>query len=67
MHVSCSMSDGERYVIIMLVVSLVLCGEPVTQVRIPTHPCIRGSHDNTHKSPLVFHYLGLGRVNPLTF
>ena len=34
MHGSCkSMSDGERYIIIVLVVSLVLHGEAVTHVR----------------------------------
>ena len=50
MHVSCkSVSDGERYAIV-LVVSLVLCGEAVAQVRIPTRPCIHGSHDDTQIS-----------------
>ena len=38
MHWSCkSMSDGQRYVIIILVVSLVLRGEAVAHVRISTH------------------------------
>ena len=50
MHGSCkSVSDGKRYVIIVLVVSLVLCGEAVTHVRILY----------VDKSPLVFQNLPL--------
>ena len=26
---------------------------------------LSGSHDDTHKSPLVFRYLGFGRVDPV--
>ena len=55
-----SMSDGERYVIIVLVVSLVLCGEAVTHVRI-----LYMVATTTHKSPIVFHYLGFGRADPV--
>ena len=59
MHGSCkSVSDGERYIIIMLVVLRMFRGEAVAHVRKnPTCPCIRGSHDDAHKSLLVFHYL----------
>ena len=61
MHRSCkSMSDGNHYVIIVLVVSLVLCGEAVTHVRILYMVAM-----TTHKSPFVFHYLGFGRVDPV--
>ena len=61
-----SVSDGERYVIIVLVVSLVFHGEAVANVRIPRVLVrIRDSHDDTHKCPLVFHYLGFGRVDPV--
>ena len=49
------MSDGERYVMIALVVSLVLRGEAVAHVNI-----LYVVHDDTHKSPLVFHYRGFG-------
>ena len=52
MHVLCkSMSDGERYVIIVQVVSIVLVYVVAMYV--------------THKSPLVFHYLGFGCVDPV--
>ena len=65
MHVSCkSMSDGECYIIIVLVVSLVLCSEAVAQVRIP-HVVKYVVATTTHKSPLVFLYLGFGHGNPL--
>ena len=52
MHVSCkSVSDGECYIIIVLVVSLVLRGEPVAHVKIP-HVLVRvvamTAHTNLH-------------------
>ena len=56
-----SVSDDERYVIIVLVSSLVLPGEAVAHVK----DALRTSHDDSHKSPLVFHYLGFGRVDPV--
>ena len=65
MHGSCkSMSDGERFVIIVLVVSLVLRKEAVAQVRIP-RVLVYVVAMTTHKSPLVFCYLGFGRVEPV--
>ena len=45
------MSDGERYVIIVLVVLLVLRGEAVTQVRIPhiiVYVVAMTTHTNLH-------------------
>ena len=61
MHGPCkSVSDGEHYVIIALVVSLVLRGETVAHVRILYVVAM-----TTHKSPLVFHYLGFGCLDPV--
>ena len=62
MHRACkSVSDGEHYVIIVLVVSLVLHSEAVANVRIPRVLVVVVA-TMTHKSPLVFHYLGFGLV-----
>ena len=58
------MSKCERYVIIMLVVSLVLRGGAVAQERI-SQVLVYMVATTTHKSPLVFHYLGFGCVDPL--
>ena len=50
MHESCkSVSDGELYVIIVLVVSLVLRGEAVTQVSI-LYVAATTTHTNLHSS-----------------
>ena len=50
MHGSCkSMSDGERYVITVLVVSLVLHGETVAHVRIQ-YVVATMTHTNLHSS-----------------
>ena len=63
MHGSCkSVSDGQRYVIVVPVVSLVLGGEAVTHVRI-----LYVGATTTHKSPLIIHHLGFGRVDPVLF
>ena len=60
MHGSCkSMSDGEYYVITVLVVLLVLRDEAVAHVRI-----LYMVATTTHKSPLVFHYPGFGCADP---
>ena len=60
MHVSCkSVSDGERYAIIVLVVLLLLRGEAVAHVLVYVIATM------TPKSPLVFHHLGFGRVDPV--
>ena len=52
MHLSCkSLSDDERYVIIVLVVSLVLRGETVAHVRIPrvlVYVVATTTHENLH-------------------
>ena len=56
MHVSCkSVSDDERYVIIVLVVSLVLRGEAVAHVRIPqvfVYVVATPTHTNLHSSSI---------------
>ena len=53
MHGSCkSVSDGERYVIIVLVVSLVLRGEPVVHVRI-LYVVPTTTHTNLHSSSIT--------------
>ena len=48
----------------MLVVSLVLRGEAVAQVRIP-HVLVYMVAMMTHKSPLVVHYEGFRRADPV--
>ena len=55
-----SVSDAQHCIIIVLVVSLVLCGEAVIHVRILYVVATR-----THKSPVVFYSLGFGHVNPV--
>ena len=47
-----SVSDGERYVIILLVVSLVLHGDAVTHVRILYMVATR-THTNLHSSSIT--------------
>ena len=65
-HVSCkSVSDGKRYVIIVLVDSLVLRGEAFAQVRIPQILVYVVATMTHTKSPLVLYHLGFGRVDPV--
>ena len=60
MHELCSsVSD---YVIMVLVVPLLLRGASSRLCKDPTRPCMHCTHNYTHKSPLVFHFLGFGRV-----
>ena len=55
MHGSCeTVNDDERYVIMVLVISLLLRDKVVAHVRILYVVAM-----TTHKSPLVFHLLGL--------
>ena len=64
MHGLCkSVSDGARYFVIVLVFSLVLHGEAVAHVR--KDPNVYVVATTTHTSPLVFHYLGFGHVDPV--
>ena len=57
MHMLCkSVSDGERYVIIVLVVPLVLHGEAVAHVRIPhvlVYKVATTTHTNLHSSSIT--------------
>ena len=53
MHGSCkSVSDGEHYIIIVLIVSLVLHGEAVTHVRI-LYVVAMTTHANLHSSSIT--------------
>ena len=49
----------------MRVVSVVLCGEAVAQVKIPHIFVYMVATYNTHKAPLIFHYLGFAPVDPV--
>ena len=66
MHGSCkSVSDGGRYVIIVLAVSLELRGEAVAHVRIPrvlVYVVATTTYTNLHSSSV---YVGFGRVDPV--
>ena len=57
MHGSCKrVNDAERFVIIVLVVSFVLCGEAVTHVRIPrvlVYMVATTTHTNLHSSSIT--------------